>query len=83
MSELTQKITNIVKSSLNCGIISLHDNLHQTYHADAEDIIHIIDDIEREFNIEFSDAEHFSVKCINDIVKIVKSKIHVKQETQP
>lgn len=68
------KVTSIVKTKLNSGLISVYDDLAKVYYAEADDMINIIEAVEHEFNVEFDDAEHFRCKSINDICKILATK---------
>ena len=76
MSTVKSKIAEIVKHELVIGMAHDTDNLVEVHHADAEDMIQIIDEIEREFGIEFNDKEHFDVKSIKDMTEVTLRRIN-------
>ena len=67
-------VRSIVKKNLGSGIISDFDEFQKDLFADAEDIIEIIDKVEKKFSVEFTDSEHFKAKSIDDICKILSQK---------
>ncbi len=67
-------VRSIVKSTLNIGLVSDFDDFQTDRLADPEDIIEIIDEVERIYRVEFSDGEHFRSKSIDTICKILSDK---------
>jgi len=76
------RISSIVKEELRIGLIHTYDSFSKNFGADPEDILHIIDAVEREFVVTFTDKEHFEVDTIADLIKIVKTKDYDQHEKE-
>ncbi len=73
-------ILSIVKQQLSTGVMSVYDNFQNDLLADPEDVMEIIEAVEKKFDIEFNDSEHFkstSVVAIADIVAKKKPESHL------
>lgn len=69
-----ETVRAIVKQKLGTGIVSDFSDFRRDLLMDAEDIIYIIEYVENEYQVEFTDSEHFDSKSIDDICKILSTK---------
>lgn len=77
MSEIKEKITNIIVNKLNVepSIVTDDAEFINTLGADSLDIVELIMDIEHEFNINIPDNMTEKIVTVGDAVKVVESML--------
>lgn len=77
MSEIKEKITNIIVNKLNVEPSIVTDNAEfiNALGADSLDIVELIMDIEHEFNINIPDNMTEKIVTVGDAVKVVESML--------
>lgn len=75
MSEIKEKITNIIVNKLNVepSIVTDDAEFINALGADSLDIVELIMDIEHEFNINIPDNMTEKIVTVGDAVKVVES----------
>lgn len=74
MENVAEKIKKIMSKHINVKDATVDTPLSQL-NIDSLDLVEAMMDIEEEFNIEFTNEEILNLKCFNDIVKLVETKI--------
>ena len=77
MSEIKEKITNIIVNKLNVepSIVTDDAEFINALGADSLDIVELIKDIEHEFNINIPDNMTEKIVTVGDAVKVVESML--------
>ena len=77
MSEIKEKITNIIVNKLNVepSIVTDDAEFINALGADSLDIVELIMDIEHEFNINIPDNMTEKIVTVGDAVKVVESML--------
>lgn len=77
MSEIKEKITNIIVNKLNVepSIVTDDAEFINALGADSLDIVELIMDIEHEFNINIPDNMTEKIITVGDAVKVVESML--------
>ena len=77
MSEIKEKITNIIVNKLNVepSIVTDDAEFINALGADSLDIVELIMDIEHEFNINIPDNMTEKIVTVGDAVKVVDSML--------
>lgn len=77
MSEIKEKITNIIVNKLNVEPSIVKDDAEfiNALGADSLDIVELIMDIEHEFNINIPDNMTEKIVTVGDAVKVVESML--------
>ena len=77
MSEIKEKITNIIVNKLNVepSIVTDDAEFINALGADSLDIFELIMDIEHEFNINIPDNMTEKIVTVGDAVKVVESML--------
>ena len=77
MSEIKEKITNIIVNKVNVepSIVTDDAEFINALGADSLDIVELIMDIEHEFNINIPDNMTEKIVTVGDAVKVVESML--------
>ena len=77
MSEIKEKITNIIVNKINVepSIVTDDAEFINALGADSLDIVELIMDIEHEFNINIPDNMTEKIVTVGDAVKVVESML--------
>ncbi|MGN0033883.1 MAG: acyl carrier protein [Candidatus Limimorpha sp.] len=77
MSEIKEKITNIIVNKLNVepSIVTDDAEFINALGADSLDIVELIMDIEHEFNINIPDNMTEKIVTVGDAVKVVEDML--------
>lgn len=77
MSEIKEKITNIIVNKLNVepSIVTDDAEFINALGADSLDIVELIMDIEHEFNINIPDNMTEKIVTVGNAVKVVESML--------
>ncbi len=73
MNEVATKIKEIMSNHVDVKDATADTPLSQL-DIDSLDLVEAMMEIESEFNVEFTNEEILSLKCFNDIVKLVEAK---------
>ena len=72
-----EKVSNILANQFDIdeSEITMNTNLSEELSADSLDYIDLINSLEDEFSIEFSDDDAEGIKTVGDIVKLIEELV--------
>ena len=79
MDQITLKIHSIVKQACNSGIIGEFDDLKEIHYLDELDMIEILVDIEKAFDLNIPDEKWPNIKSVHEMVNLIKE---LKEESE-
>ena len=76
MSEVYDFIKKLLveNMSIDEGKVTMESNIIEDLGADSLDIMDLINDVEKEYNIQIPQEEYGNLKTVGDVVKLVEGK---------